>query len=51
MIFVNLQKKLEGELTQIEEKHDTKKRKFMDSSDQFHEQLKKVNFVNSPGDV
>ncbi|ESP02887.1 hypothetical protein LOTGIDRAFT_111061 [Lottia gigantea] len=36
------QKKLENELQTIEEKHDSKKRKFMESSQQFHEDLKKL---------
>ncbi len=35
------QKKLEGELTQIEEKYNQKKRQFVDSSEDFHQELKK----------
>lgn len=36
------QKKLEGELFQIEEKHEQKKRKFTESSESFHQDLKKL---------
>ncbi|CAL1543040.1 unnamed protein product [Lymnaea stagnalis] len=36
------QKKLEGELHQIEEKHEQKKRKFMESSEAFHQDLKRL---------
>ncbi|XP_055955372.1 SWI/SNF-related matrix-associated actin-dependent regulator of chromatin subfamily E member 1 [Patella vulgata] len=36
------QKKLEAELQTIEERHDAKKRKFMESSHQFHDDLKKL---------
>ena len=39
------QKKLEGELQQIEEKHRAKKCKFAESSEQFYEQLARVHFT------
>ncbi|KAI0211299.1 SWI/SNF-related matrix-associated actin-dependent regulator of chromatin subfamily E member 1 [Lamellibrachia satsuma] len=36
------QKKLEKELEDIDEKHETKKRKFLESSEDFHKKLKKL---------
>ncbi|KAK2166748.1 hypothetical protein NP493_1307g01001 [Ridgeia piscesae] len=36
------QKKLEKELEDIDEKHETKKRKFLESSEEFHKKLKKL---------
>jgi len=42
-LCVGRQRKLEGELQQIEEKHRAKKCKFAESSEQFYEQLARVS--------
>ena len=42
-----MQKKLEKELEDIDEKHETKKRKFLESSEEFHKKLKKVHMMNT----
>ena len=46
-LFIYLQKKLEKELEDIDDKHETKKRKFLESSEEFHKKLKKVHMMNT----
>ena len=44
--FAVIQKKLESELQQIEERHKAKKCKFAESSEQFYQDLGKVGELN-----
>lgn len=41
------QTKLQTELAQIEEKFETKKRKFIESSEVFQDELKRVGFLST----
>ena len=44
--MVSLQRKLEAELLQIEDRHQDKKRKFIEATESFNGELKRVTSVS-----